>query len=397
MGLLIQQGYGKGSKIHDSIENKVADGVVLSPRDDKEENIQILVNEVYDIDPQSKLILDPQFYYATYIDGTYKKLEQVPYFPGHLKMSDLRGMRKISEYVHSTLEYQINMGLNEIVAPTILIPNFSDRQAQTALNFAEEAIHFNQDKDRDLYISLVFKESALNETDNVNEFLNELTLLDVKGYYITVARNNSNYDQKFDDPLSLNNLLSMIYSLAEINEYEVIMGYSDIIGLLYLTVGAKYIATGWHNSSKKFTEKQRIQPVTGGRQPRERYTSLPLLNSILLTELDSIYEQFYEGEFNEFLSGAMYDELVNTGTPSTGMTRNFGHFQHWSSLKKLSDQLLTYDIEDRIDLMFTKIDHAKGLYRELDKNAVQLSPESSETHLSVWENALRTFKERHYL
>lgn len=397
MSLLIQQGYGKGDKINKSIKDQIAKGVILSPRDDKEDNIKELINNINYENENSKIIFDPQFYYSTYIDGTYKKLTDIDYFPGHINLSDLRSFRNINHYVSSTLDFQVKIGLNLLVSPTILIPNFSDRQAQISLNLADEAAAYSKELGKELLVSLVFKESALNETNNVNEFLNELTMLNVKGFYITVARSNVNYDQNFDDNTSLTNLLTMIYSLGEINEYEVVMGYSDIIGLLYLTVGASYISTGWHNSSKKFTEQQRILPVSGGRQPRERYTSLPLLNSIRMTEMDAIHRQFNNDNFNAYLSNAFNDNIIKTGTPSDGWNRNLGHIQHWSSLNKYINEISEMDIEERLEFMENSISNAKGLYRFLYNNAVQLDSSSSGRHLSIWEEALKNFKERHYI
>jgi len=397
MSLLIQQGYGKGDKINVCMEKKIVNGVILSPRDDTINNIEDLIKDIYEKDNKSKIIFDPQFYYSTYIDGTYKKLNDAEYFPGHIKLSELRSFRNINHYVTSTLDFQNDLGLGVLVSPTILVPNFSDRQAQISLSLAEESASYSKKIGKELLVSLVFKESALNETSNVHEFLNELTTLDVKGFYITVARNTVNYDQTFDDHTSLSNLLTMIYSLGEINEYEVIMGYSDIIGLLYLTVGATYISTGWHNSSKKFTEQQRILPVSGGRQPRERYTSIPLLNSIRTTELDSIYKQFNDDDFKIFLSNAPRENIIKTGTPSDGWSRNHSHIHHWGSLNKYISNIAGMTIEDRVGFMESSINNAKGLYRILDTNSIQLDPSSSGKHLSIWEDALKHFKEKHYI
>ncbi len=113
------------------------------------------------------------------------------------------------------------------------------------------------------------------------------------------------------------------------------MGYSDIIGLLYLCVGAYGIGTGWHNSSRKFTVQQRILPTTGGRLPRERYNSISLLNSILASELDSIASNVPPVIYQNILSGTKEDNIILAGAnPSDGWSRAISHQQHWSAIKK---------------------------------------------------------------
>lgn len=336
MKLFAQQGYGKGDKINTGLEGEFLDGIILSPRDEKPAKIRSFIKEIQTEYPDTELLFDPQFYYALYIDSTSKNLDECSYYPGNITLSSLRSFRRLHDYALATLEYQEQLGLNKLVSPNILVPNFSDRQAQIALSLAEESAIIAKEKGFSLYVSLVFSESALNETRNVNDFLNELSTLDVAGYYITIDRKTPDYNQDFESETSLVNLLTFIYSLSEINEYKVIMGYSDIIGLLYTAVGASGFGTGWYNSSRKFTVQQRILPSTGGRLPRERYTSIPLLNTVLASELDIIQSQFNRRglPLDDILSNSGYEHIIKAGSsPSDTWSRGISHLQHWSSLK----------------------------------------------------------------
>ncbi|MGG3519519.1 hypothetical protein ABES33_05825 [Bacillus pseudomycoides] len=402
MRIYAQQGYGKGDKLEKGIGNNSLDGIVLSPRDDREENLISLISEIREESPNIDLIADPQFYYSTYADGVSKNLDQLDYYPGNINLSHLRSFRNIQEYIQKCFDHQNTLNVHSLVSPTILIPNFSDRYAQIALTMAEESVNIANDMQKPVLISLIFQENALNEATNVNEFLNELSMLEAEGFYITVARNSTIYDQKFDEASSLANLLTMIYSLSEINEFKVVMGYSDIIGLLYLTVGAHAISTGWHNSSKKFTIQQRILPSTGGRLPRERYTSTPLLNSILASELDSIARQLTNRgmTLDLVLSEAAYDNVILSGAnPTDGWTRAFSHLQHWSALKKAATELQgeSGDICERLDLMQDKINKALTTYRMLEGMAIQFDSASSGKHLEIWNDALTQFRETHQI
>ncbi|TYR81086.1 hypothetical protein FZC66_04260 [Priestia megaterium] len=402
MKIYAQQGYGKGDKIHKGIEMNALNGVVLSPRDDKYESLITLKQELLGLNENVDILIDPQFYYATYIEGVSKNLDQLSFYPGPLTLSSLRSFRSISKLVSECLKFQNDLGVDTLVSPSILMPNFTDRQAQIALTMAEESSQQAQELGKPILISLIFQETALNDTVHVNEFLNELTMLNVEGFYIVVARNNTAYDQHFEEATALTNLLTMIYSLSDINEFKVIMGYSDIIGLLYLAAGASGISTGWHNSSRKFTVQQRILPSTGGRLPRERYTSIPLLNSVLVSELDSISRQVTArgGNLSDYLSRAGLDNIILTGNnPSDGWSRSISHLQHWSALQHGSQAFFTdtFDITERINNLETKINEAKALYTILDNMAIQLSPASTGKHLDTWQLALSSFKEQHNL
>ncbi|USG65133.1 hypothetical protein NDK47_23915 [Brevibacillus ruminantium] len=397
MKLFVQQGYGKGTKIHQALSNGAADGVILSPRDDTEDNLRTFRKELFDDYSKSEVLLDPQFYYTTYIDGTTKNLPNYAYYPGHLTMPSFRSIRDIQKYAEDTIDFQMSLGAHYILSPTLLINSFSDRQTQICLSLAEESnnVMISKGYTQPLLTSLIFTESALNETDRVNEFLNEISVFDMEGFYLTVARNNKDYNQDFDSDLALSNLLYFIYSLSEINEFKVIVGYADIIGLLYLCVGAYGIGTGWHNSSRKFTIQQRILPSTGGRLPRERYTSVPLLNSILVSELDSIAANAPQSIFRDTLSNTSEDRIILAGSnPSDAWSRALSHQQHWSAIKKASNDIFqsTKDITTRLNNMEKAISHASSLYTLLERYAVQLERASSKSHLNTWLSAIRLFR-----
>jgi hypothetical protein len=401
MKVYAQQGYGKGDKIQNGLDREAIDGVILSPRDEKYSNLSIFRKELSIKYSGAEVILDPQFYYATFIDATSKNLNDCDYYPGNLPLAALRPFKNLNKFATDCFKFQDSLGVHTLVSPSIHIPNFTDRQAQIALNMAEESINVARQFDKPLLISLVFNESALNETANVNEFLNELSMLEAAGFYIIVSRSNTDYNQKFEDPASLTNLLTMIYSLSEINEFRVIMGYSDLIGLLYLTVGAQGIGTGWFNSSRKFTIQQRVLPSSGGRMPRERYTSVPLLNSIFVSELDSINRQIKSqgGKIEDFLSNTYYDDIILTGAnPSEGWVRGISHVQHWAAIKKATTDIFgtsLLDISNRLDAMEDKIQQASSLYKILKNSAVQFDKPNPETHLEVWASALEQFRLQH--
>ncbi|MFS0728346.1 hypothetical protein [Paenibacillus sp. 1P07SE] len=397
MKLFVQQGYGKGTKIHQALDHNKVDGVILSPRDDAETSLRSFRDDLQQY-PQAEILLDPQFYYTTYMDGTSKNLMNYGYYPGHLTLAAFRSIQNIQKYAADAIDFQVSMGVDYLLSPTLLINSFTDRQTQICMSLAEESKNIVKSRGyrTPLFTSLIFTESALNETSQVNEFLNEISVLDTEGFYITVARNNKEYNQNFDSDLSLANLLHFIYSLSEINEFKVVVGYTDIVGLLYLGVGAYGIGTGWHNSSRKFTVQQRILPSTGGRLPRERYNSVGLLNSILVSELDSIAANTPAPVYQSILSGTVDDQIILAGAnPSDAWSRALSHQQHWAAIKKAMNDIYkgATDISTRITNMETAINEAITLYSLLERYAVQLEKTSSGAHLNRWSSAIRLFKE----
>lgn len=64
-----------------------------------------------------------------------------------------------------------------------------------------------------------------------------------------------------------------------LNHYELVWGYSDIVGVLGLSAGASGAATGWYNSLRMWTPEKWI-PQRGGRQATPRVLVESLLSVI---------------------------------------------------------------------------------------------------------------------
>lgn len=391
-------GYGKGDKVDRAIHDKSIGGVILSPRDEKKESLEASVINMQSLYKNLDILFDPQLYYTTYAEAVCKNLDSYSYFPGIINLSYFK-FRNINKVIVDCLEYQDQLSLNTLVAPNIIINNFSSRDAQIALNFADESAQVGKEMGKEVYASLLFNESALNETSNLNTFLNELSVLDVKGFYITVVRNQSQYDQNFESSLQIKNLLSMMYSLREINHYDIVMGYTDVLGALFMPFDIKGISTGWHNSSKKFTVKQKILPSSGGRLPRERYTSNFLLNSVYLSEIDSIAEQFgtKSKEFQTLLSKTPYDNLLQiTSTPSANWNRSLSHLQHWAAINNLIKEFNQQpNISKKFDLLEVKISNAEKLYDYFKHKSIQFEMATSKRHLQNWADGISEFRQEY--
>ena len=88
-------------------------------------------------------------------------------------------------------------------------------------------------------------------------------------------------------------------------------------------LGAKTISCGWFSSLRQFSIakfENKPEGEGGGRQARARYTSIPLLNSILvIPELQTIHDS---GLVNKVLTNTSYDSVMQTKPGDASWPKN---------------------------------------------------------------------------
>ena len=178
------------------------------------------------------------------------------------------------------------------------------------------------------------------------------------------------------------------YSIIK-NNPKIFCGYSDIIGLMYLSAGAEVITTGWSQKSRFFC-RGNYKEMSGGSLPRPRYMSIPLLNSININpELDQI-KNF--GLIEKVLSGTEYDEFV-IQTPVADNWSQVSFYHHLNCLDLCVEDILLYEVDKRLEIMQTKIGRAIEIYNELELLGVPFAQHTNNTHLCQWQTALNSLKE----
>lgn len=396
MYLLAQHGWGKSNKIQTGIATGSIDGVILSPKDEKIESLETCLTNLSTNFPNSEIILDPQFYHTTIQNTKDGRLAEYPFFQGYHGLSAFSNYRNIRKFAQETLSYQENKPFTYITAPSIYMSSFSSRESQIMLSIASESsqVKIDEGYQKPILISLTIHEQAFLDKKNMEDFLDEISTVETDGIYLTVVRNPNGYHQSFDDHTKLANILNFIYSLSEINGFNVKVGFSDFLGLLYLAAGANHIATGWSQGLRRFTLDQRVLPNTGGgRRPRPRYSSSPLFNSILLSEIFSVRDSsILRGNLSNYLSGTNFDSELTKTNPN--WDDNTSLYHHWASIKGVADSIFSnsMDVSDRFDSLEKAILNAEGLYTLLDTAHIQLDQKSNGTHLNVWKNAISEFR-----
>jgi hypothetical protein len=393
--LLAQAGYGRGNKIHTALGQDLVGGVILSPKDERRDRLEQCVSELRSEYADATIIFDPQFYATTVSVPRDGRLPEYDYYADHAPLSRTQFTpRQITRYVTSCLNYQNNLrDLSYILSPSVLFDDFRDSWSQIALNMAEASIdcHGGLTNAAPLLVTVVTSELALRNATGLGEFLDALSSLDVTGFYLLVNRSGSGY-QPAMDVRAMENLMYFVHVLANLNEYQVIVGYSDWLGFLLHAVGASATATGWHQSLRQFS-MARFEPTGGGRRPRKRYSSTPMLsNPLIVPELDDI---FRAGLLNSVLSGSSHDSILQRG-PATGEARwtdEIGCLTHWTAVRGAIDRIESQRRQAaKLIAAVQLIDGARTLYDRLITRGVNFEPQTGPDHLTSWRDAVSAFR-----
>ena len=386
MTILAQQGWGKGNKIESGLSNGSIQGVIASPRDETPVNLTSFLSSIQANHPSAERLADPLFHIGTLWPVHALRLKHYPHYRSHLTPISFSSAN-IQQFVADTLDWQRGLDVSTVVSPTVMVDDLSSRWAQIAMMLAQETVN-QHDKVKPLLISLVVGEDALRQRLQVDAWLDDLTLLDVDGFYLVVRRASETYRQHYDQDV-LASLLRVCYSLAELNDYRILAGYTDMVTLLLHAVGVSGTGAGWYANLKQFTLR-RFQPPTGGRRARTRYSSRPLLNSIYITELDSI---FNGGRVSAVLTGTPFDTRFNgtTNPENVAWPDDEAALHHWHVLDGISQSLTGTTVGDRLDSAHNLILLARATYAQMG-TLVPFTTETGSTHLDQWLDALNHFR-----
>lgn len=393
--LLAQIGYGRGQKVHDGLNEGSIDGAILSPKDETRERLEECVRELREQHADAVIMMDPQFYVTTLNVPRDGRLPEYDYYADNAGLSRTQfSPKQIEGYVEACLNYQHDSleGVSYLVSPNILFDDFRDSWSQIALNMAEEAVdhHATLADPPPLLVSVVTSEVALRNATGLAEFLDAVSSIEADGFYILVHRNSSSYEPAME-PGAMQNLMYLVYVLARLNDYKVYVGYSDWIGAFLHAAGATGTASGWHQSLRQFN-MARFEPAGGGRRPRKRYSSAPMLSAPLIQpELEDI---FRAGRIADVLTGSAHDAILR-GSPAAGAPRwsdQISCLAHWAALDQAIGAVSSGRIASRMDASIQLIDRAESLYDRLARRGVNFESTTGPGHLAAWRDAINEFR-----
>ncbi len=390
MTLLAQHGWGKADKINTALDDGSISGLIVSPRDETPENAAALIASVASDYPESMRLFDPLFHAGMITPASEGKLPAYDYYKPNLTRRDFIGAGKYAGYAADVLGYQYELDVTAIVSPTIELVNFGDSSAQIALQLADASSthHAGKSDNRPLLLSFLINENAMGSRDDLDAFLDAVTLMDADGFYLLMNRASSTHNALIE-PERLAGLMYMVYILRLVNKLDVYCGYSDLIGLPLHAAGATSTACGWFGTLRRFTFK-RFRPSRGGQPARPRYLSTPALESILISELDQISEA---GLIDEFLSGTKYDtEFGKKPTYSVPWSNETAALHHWAALASKISKIEPMAVEDALATVSDWIETAETVRSEADLHGVEFEPPSGD-HLDMWRRAISQFRD----
>ncbi len=396
MAVLAQVGYGKGEKVQKGIAAHVIKGAILSPRDEEKPRLEAFVGQLTtQINGRCIVLFDPQFHASTISDPNDGYLSSYSYYQdaGHLDRTGFTP-RNIQQYVKSCLSYQRRLNVTYILSPTVIVEDFTDLWSQTALNLADEAVarHTGLQSAPPLLISVIVSAPALRNTDELLRYLDALSRLDVEGFYIVVCREQG-YHPAMDSDL-MANLMYAVYVLGDVNRYMIVAGYSDWLGLLLEAAGATHFATGWFQNLRQFSPG-RFDRSSGGRRPKKRYSSGPLLSSILIQP--ELQDVSMAKQLPTVLSRTKYDGIIGTSPAGNeaGWTDEINCLHHWATLSSISREIYRKPTRvAKLEFIFSIVSAAIPRYRSLKAKGIQFSSKEPEAHLKVWRESISEFRRK---
>ena len=351
MTFWVQHGYGKADKIEAVANTGLLAGVILSPADEDRPALESTAQMIHRL--HVGCMLDPQLYIHT-IPGAVARCHE----SNSLDFSEIIwdvSPGEISDQVREIVTTNEMLGMRSIIAPSPYQASFGDAFTPLSLQYARETIDAT---DRAVYMSLVAEDSAFGDWDSTLRYLSALTRLDAAGIYLIVGSSGKNYPILWDRE-HLANILRVVYTLAEYNDYRVVWGYSDVAGVLGLAVGATGAASGWYHSLRKWTKEKWI-PQRGGRQANPRVFVPPLFCSMVHDEAVRVartsegHRAFPDQQERRSLSQEKPWSITDSWNQ---------HLVSMAQLHGIVDQRL--DVVDRITNLKLELDGAIHLFDDL--------------------------------
>lgn len=392
MALLAQHGYGKGEKINVGLANDEISGVIFSPKAENLIKLKVSSKKIKKINSNAKIYFDPQFYICNLQgDVNFSKFASYEYCSMSIDRNTLSDFFYLNKMCKQVFDIQDELGVSSYFSPTIMFSDFEDKESQIALNLANLSYENISNANSRLYISLCINEAAFNDFTKMNAFLDTITLLDVKGFYIIIDRNVINNRSNEINSNVLLNIMTFIYSLSILNKFDVIIGYSDLVSIPLAAVSNADFASGWFSNTKRFSASSFLKS-NGGQRPKKRYTSGVLINTILLLpELKSIIDLNLT---NKVMSESPYNINLLPKFHDNQWSDEVSCLHNWHVINQLLKLIQSNkNIEDRLSCLQTIIQTAKES-SSIIKTQLQMNFSYRDNHLDMWDEALKSFKER---
>jgi hypothetical protein len=379
----LQHGHGKSTKIEDCAAGGNVAGVILSPG---HEDVPALTSTVQRSQALGlRVLIDPQSYvYSTTPQGQmrYHEAHGIAFTHMHwaLSASDLTNI------IQAVGDVNRDCGVaRPWVCPAPFHRNLTDYWMPSAIQFARTAC---EQWSNDVIATITVDESVLSDWDRVADWLDVLTTLDVKGFYLLVSRRTSSYPPVYWETPNLANLLRLIHILSVVNEYEVIWGYADVDGLLGIAAGANAVASGRSYGLRQFRVERYNEKRSGGARIVPRFYIPSLISDLRTNEAEDVFHgtSFGRSFFPIDLQSDFDQRSFETATNPEAQT------QHLAGLANDVSAVTDIDgLSARLDFVSMRIDSAVSAFHRLRQAGLELDPRYV-SRLTSYTDALSAFR-----
>jgi hypothetical protein len=391
MKLFAQHGAQAGEKVTEGLSQGLLDGVVFSPRDIGIDALRSKLTEIAENWPSAERLFDPQYYAVFLADNQEARLgnlvDDYSVYLQQRRRGQLEREANVRKDVRATLEFQQPLGVTAFIAPGILIPrSLNSVETVIAKNFIRAAAeeHAELNDPRKVFATLAVSREALVDKQELIEFVNEITALEMPphGFYLLVAARNT--DARSDiyhaDVIAGWMFLNHVLKL---NGFEVINGYSDILTPFLGAAGGAAGCLGWWSNLRAFSMARFSPSEGGGRLPIQRYLSVGLLNRITYFELNAVRSLRLPG----ILNGLPLDELYPADDGSSP-ERAKEVLQSWEAVRELNRQLVPSDSNESLRRCAKAVTKAGQIY---DIIPLPLDGKSNREHLESLREGMQLY------
>lgn len=370
----------------DSIE-ECGDGLILSPVHQKLHQVELLDKTI-----KARSMFDPQFYLP---NSQKKNLTTYPFFPETISPDSFttEDFTLVAyDAAKKCVEFQLANGFNRIIIPTRffdqMYPEFTDRQDLYTVHPFLKALSHRRTK-KPIYLTLPLTAHMIMSKSFRTQILNWATSFpEISGIYVMATPLDSSKKQIQSEDF----LFSYLEFLRQLRQadLEVLVGYCNTEGLLYLLVNGCDITFGTFENTRMFSIDKFVISDEERRGPRARIFSGGLLNWIQLSHAKDIREE------DATLWEAIYDHteegdraLKLPAEPNFNQPLLYKH--HFKSFSRLVSSLKALPIAERYQAIRSRLKKAAELYEQIAVLPIDLETHSKGMHIQPWLDATNKF------
>ena len=385
--LFHQCGHNTNWNVDSFTKDKCGEGLILSPVHKKHEDVQKLDKNI-----KTQSIFDPQFYLP---NSQKEKLKTYPFFPETISPDSFSTgdfPLVALEAAKQCIEFQVQNRFSRIVIPARyfdqMYPDFIERQnSYTVHPFLKALQHKKVQKP--VYLTLPLTSHMIMSQIYRTQILNWATSFpEINGVYIIAAPPDEGLKQVQSEEF-LFSYMSFLHQLRKA-DLEVLVGYSNTEGLLYLMVEGCDITFGAFENTRMFSIDKFIISDEERRGPKARIFSAGLLNWIQLNHAKEIMDE------DRNLWKRVYDQteygdraLKATVEPTFNQPQLYKH--HFVVLSRLVAELRALPVLERYKGLHSRLKMAGELYKKIMNLPMDLEKHSGGDHIQPWLNALNKF------